>query len=82
VARVPSAPYRVRWTDHALEKALLLDIPRRDVERAVIERHHTRRRNARPANWRVTVNRLVIVYVHPDHRDPSTARVVTLWRQR
>jgi hypothetical protein len=79
---VPSAPYRVRWTDHALEKALLLDIPRRDVEHAVIERHHSRRRNARPANWRVTVGRLVIVYAHPDHGDVSTARIVTLWHRR
>jgi hypothetical protein len=82
VARVPSAPYRVRWTDHALEKAVLLDIPRRDVERTVIERHHARRRNARPASWRLIAGRLVIVYVHPDHRDTSTARIVTLWRRR
>jgi hypothetical protein len=82
VARVPSAPYRVRWTDHALEKAMLLDIPRRDVEHAVIERHHVRRRNARPASWRIMAGRLVIVYVHPDHGDASTARIVTLWRRR
>jgi hypothetical protein len=79
---VPSAPIEFRWTDHPFEKALLLDIPRRNVERAVIERHHTRRRNARPASWRVMIGRLVVVYIHPDRRDASTARIVTLWRRR
>jgi hypothetical protein len=79
---VPSAPYRVRWTEHALDKAVLLDIPWRDVERTVIARHHARRRNARPNSWRLTTGRLVVVYAHPDHGDPSTARIVTLWRRR
>jgi hypothetical protein len=79
---VPSAPRRVRWTDHALDKAGLLGIARTDVERAVIDRHFARRRNARSADWRVTSGRLVIAYDHPDHDDASTARIVTLWRQR
>jgi hypothetical protein len=79
---VPPAPFRVRWTAHALEKSWLLDVPQRDVERAVIERHHVRRRNARSADWRVRTGRLVIVYSHPDHGDDSTARIVTLWRWR
>jgi len=79
---VPSAPRRVRWTDHALDKAGFLDIARTDAERAVIELHHARRRNARAADWQVTSGRLVIAYDHPDHDDASTARIVTLWRQR
>jgi hypothetical protein len=79
---VPLAPRRVRWTDHALEKASLLDIARADVERAVVEQHRARRRNPRSADWRVVRGRLVIVYAHPDHGDLTTARVVTLWRQR
>lgn len=79
---MPSAPYRVRWTDHALEKSVLLNVSQTDVEHAVIERHHARRRNARSADWRVTAGRLAIVYVHPDRGDVSTARIVTLWRWR
>jgi len=47
---MPPAPRRVRWTDHALEKAALLGIALTDVEHAVIEQHHRRRRNARSAD--------------------------------
>ena len=79
---MPLAPRRVRWTDHALEKAALLGIARSDVERVVVERHRTRRRNARSADWMVTSGRLVIAYDHPDHHDVITARIVTLWRRR
>jgi hypothetical protein len=75
---VPAAPRRVRWTDHALDKAAMLGIPRADVERLLIERH----RNGRSAAWCVTSGRLVIVYDHPDHADAATARIVTLWRRR
>jgi predicted protein tyrosine phosphatase len=79
---MPSAPHRVRWTDHALEKATLLGITRIDVELLVIEHHHRRRRNARSADWLVMMGRLVIAYDHPDHADMTTARVITLWRRR
>jgi hypothetical protein len=79
---VPLAPRRVRWTDHALEKAALLGIPRSDVERVVVEHHRTRRRNARSADWLIVSSRLVIAYDHPDHDDLITARIVTLWRRR
>jgi hypothetical protein len=79
---VPLAPRRVRWTARALEKAALLGIARSDVARVVVERHSTRRRNARSADWLVTSRRLVIAYDHPDHDDPIAARIVTLWRRR
>jgi hypothetical protein len=79
---MPSVPCRVRWTDHAREKAFLLGIARIDVEQAVIDHHHRRRRNARSADWLLTAGRLVIVYNHPDHTDGTTARVITLWRRR
>jgi hypothetical protein len=79
---MPAAPRRVRWTDHALQKAALLGIARIDVEQVVIERHHQRRRNARSADWLLTAGRLVIAYDHPDHADVTTARVITLWRRR
>lgn len=82
VGRLPSVPRRVRWTDHALDKAALLGIARADVEHTLIERHHARRRNARSADWILTSGRLVIAYDHPDHDDATTARVITLWRQR
>jgi hypothetical protein len=36
---MPSGPTRVRWTDHALEKAAPLGITRTDVEQVVIEHH-------------------------------------------
>jgi len=79
---MPAGPQRVRWTDHALEKAALLGIARIDVEQVVIEHHHRRRRNARSADWLLTAGRLVIAYDHPDHADATTARVITLWRRR
>jgi hypothetical protein len=82
VAAVLSAPRRVRWTDHAVDKAALLGITRLDVEHAVIQRHHVRQRNARSADWRIRDGRLVILYDHPDHGDASTARIVTRWRRR
>jgi hypothetical protein len=79
---MPSAPSRVRWTDHALDKAALLGIARRDVEQTVIQHHRRRRRNARSADWLLLSGRLVIAYDHPDHADTTTARVITLWRRR
>ena len=80
---MPSAPpRRIRWTDHALDKAAFLGFPPTDVARVVITLHHMRRRNARAADWRVTSGRLVVAYDHPDHGDASTARIITLWRQR
>lgn len=77
-----AAPSRVRWTDHALEKAARLGVARSDVEDAVVQRHHARRRNARSADWLLTSGGFAIAYDHPDHGDASAARVVTLWRRR
>ncbi len=79
---MPDGPYLARWTAHALVKAEILGLGRAEVERALIEHHHVRRRNPGAAVWRVTVDRLVIVYNHPDQGEPSTARIVTLWRRR
>jgi hypothetical protein len=79
---VHSAPRRVRWTDHALDKARFLTIALADIERAVLDLHHARRRNERAADWRVASGQLVVAYDHPDHDDASTARIVTLWRRR
>lgn len=79
---MPSAPHRVHWTYHALEKAAFLLLPQDDVERLLVERHPFRRRNARSADWRLTIGRIVIVYMHPDHGDAGAARIVTLWRLR
>ena len=76
------APSSVRWTDHALVKAQILRVPRADVERAVLEGHAGRRRNVGAAEWRIGSGRLVVLYDHPDDGDPTTARIVTLWRQR
>jgi hypothetical protein len=75
-------PLRVRWTDHALDKAALLSVTRSDVERIVIEQHPVRSRNHRGADWRVARGWLVIAYDHPDVYDSQAARVVTLWRRR
>lgn len=80
--RVASQPLRVRWTDHAFDKAALLSVTRLDVERTVLEQHHARSRNYRGADWRVASGRLVIAYDHPDLCDSRAARVVTLWRRR
>jgi hypothetical protein len=74
-------PVIVRWTDHALTKARFLGFAREDVERAVLDGHRSRRRNAGDAEWRVTSGRLVVLYDHPDGDDRSVARIVTLWRR-
>jgi len=79
---MPIGPVCVVWTDHALAKALLLGVARSWVEELVLERHANRERNHGAAQWRLTVDRMVIVYDCPDGDDRLTARVVTLWRRR
>ncbi len=81
LALVPISPVRVVWTDHALAKALLLGAARSWVADPVLE-HANRERNHGAAEWRLTVDRTVIVYDCPDGDDQLTARVVTLWRRR
>ena len=75
-------PSRVTWTEHALVKASMLGFARVDVERALLEHHDRRQRNVGAAQWRVVVERFVVLYDHPDYDDALTARVVTLWRRR
>lgn len=72
----------VGLTDHALAKALLLGAARSWVEDLVLERHANRERNHGAAEWRLTVDQMVIAYDCPDGDDQLTARVVTLWRRR
>lgn len=78
----PQHPHRVRFTDHAVVKAAMLGYATADVVAVVLEHHEQRRRNRGAAQWRVEVDRLVVVYDHPDDADPGCARVVTLWRRR
>ncbi|WP_249019121.1 hypothetical protein [Conexibacter sp. S30A1] len=73
-------PLAVLWTDHALVKAQLLAVTRLDVEDAILDGHGRRTRNARAADWRVQVGRLVVAYNYPEG-DELTALVVTLWRR-
>jgi hypothetical protein len=75
-------PTSVRWTDHAVDKARQLGFLRHDVELALFERHHERRRNAGSAGWQIVTGRLAIVYEYPDGDDDFAARVVTVWRRR
>lgn len=72
----------VRWTDHALDKAALLGVARRDVERIVVRHHPHRRLNHGAADWRVGSRWIVVAYNHPDRHESHVARVVTLWRPR
>jgi hypothetical protein len=76
-----AAPSRVVWTAHAAEKARRLGLPPGAVERVVLERHRERGRNPRAADWVVLEGRLVVAYNHPDRRDRTAARIVTLWRR-
>lgn len=41
-SEMSTAPFAIRWTDHASAKALLLHIPRTDVEDIVVEHHAER----------------------------------------
>jgi hypothetical protein len=77
-----SAPFAVRWTDHATVKAGLLGIAAASVEEVVLDHHAERVRNHRGGDWWVVAHGLAVDYDHPDHGDHSTARIVTLWRQR
>ena len=79
---MPSAPQHVRWTDHAYVKANTLGAARADIERTVIDRHDARETNTGAAQWRLSLGPWVILYDHPDGSDPTTARIVTLWRRR
>jgi len=85
VASLPACvtdPVSVSWTLHALDKAQQLGYARLDVESALLESHHERRRNKSQARWLLTAGRLVIAYEHPDGEDPMVARIVTVWRRR
>jgi hypothetical protein len=79
---VPAHPARVRWTDHAVVKAQVLGFAQSDVKRALLDNHERRRRNPGPADWRLTVGRLVIVDHYPDRGAALIACIVTLWRQK
>jgi hypothetical protein len=79
---VSAQPARLIWTDHAVVKAQVLGFALNDVERALMDNHERRRRNRGPADWRLTVGRLVILYDYPDRGDASVARIITLWRQK
>lgn len=76
------APISVRWTQHGLDKAQRLGFTRDDIEAAVLERHHERRRNTGHARWQLVVGRRVIIYDHPDGDDALVARIVSVWRRR
>ena len=78
---MPERPHVVVWTDHAVVKADLLASARTDVEDAVLEHYEDRTRNTGAADWLVVVGRLAVAFNHPDDEDPTTARVVTLWRR-
>jgi hypothetical protein len=60
----------------------VLGFAQSDVERALLDNHERRRRNPGPADWRLTVGRLVSVYHYPDRGDALIACIVTLWRQK
>jgi hypothetical protein len=79
---MPLVVVSVRWTNHALDKAAIFNVPRLDAETIVVEHHHARRRNERGADWRVANDWLVIAYNHPDLVDSASALIVTLWRRR
>jgi hypothetical protein len=79
---MPSVPRQVRWTDHAYVKAITLGAARADIERTIIDRHDARQANVGAAQWRLSTGPWVILDDHPDGSDPTTARIVTLWRRR
>lgn len=79
--RLP-APSAIRWTDHASAKAWLLGVAHTDVEDTVVAHHAERIRNHRAGDWKVLSRGIAIIYDHPDHDDATTARIITLWRQR
>jgi hypothetical protein len=75
------APILVRFTAHAARRGSLARLSLAEVERAVLEDHHRRRRNPGDTDWLLTRGRVVIAYNHPDAGDLTTALVVTVWRR-
>jgi hypothetical protein len=69
------------FTDHAVERAYLFDIPHSDVADAVLYEHEHRQRNPGSGDWFVRRGALVVVYNWPDGDDPLTARVITVWAE-
>ena len=59
-----------------------LGYTRMRVKDILLERHPQRRRNPGQAGWRVSDDKLAIVYEHPDGDDAATARIVSLWRRK
>ncbi len=64
----------IEWTLHARAKAERERFVPTDVEDAVLAHHDDRERNPGEADWRLTVERMVIVYDCPVEDDPIRAR--------
>lgn len=79
----PPRPYRAKFAGHGLDRCAAFGRSPADVGELVVANHHRRERNHRGrADWQLNVGGLVIVYDWPDHDDPTTARVVSLWPTR
>jgi hypothetical protein len=75
------SPVIVAWTAHALARADSLDVPRSDIQDALVAGHGRRRANPREADWLLDVGRYTVAYNHPHADDKSVALVVTVWRR-
>lgn len=77
-----NAPSVVRLGRHARDHCLDWGLSFQEVGDLVLAEHERRRRNPREADWLVAGRGLIVAYNWPDAGDPTSARVVTLWRQR
>jgi hypothetical protein len=76
---------RFLWTEHAEGRLDERRLTRTEVEQAIREGHDARQINDGQADWLITATTangvpFEAIYDHPAHGEPSTARIVSVWR--
>jgi hypothetical protein len=71
----------VALTEHAELRAAERRLSLREIADLVWAEHERRRKNPGDADWMVHARGIAVAYNWPDRDDPTTALVVTLWRE-
>jgi hypothetical protein len=74
-------PTIVVFTQHAERRAVERGLDLRHIAELLLSDHDRRRRNAGEADWLLRAGGAAIAYDWPDGDDPTTALVISAWRE-
>jgi len=75
------SPALVAFTRHAERRALERGMALGELADLVLMHHDRRLRNSGEADWIIHAGGVAIVYHWPDGTDPTTALVISAWRE-